>query len=240
MPCANVLTVRWGLIALTAWLLAGPSSAEPVVRQYRFREDSDTGRLVRVGVRVRESSKSASTSAHAAAPGLTVVQGRSSRGVDLDALVRREGERHGVDPDLIFAVIRQESAFDPYAVSVAGAVGLMQLMPETAKRFGVKDILDPAENVSGGVQYLRLLMERYEGDHRLALAAYNAGEGAVDRYEGIPPYSETRGYVKRITSNYRPVQAVTEDGESEAEVEIARIALVEAPDGSLRFESVSN
>ncbi len=87
---------------------------------------------------------------------------------------------------------------------------------------------------------MRLLMERYGGDHRLALAAYNAGEGAVDRYEGIPPYSETRNYVKRITSNYRPMQAVTEDGESEGEVEIARIALVEAPDGSLRFESVSN
>jgi len=160
--------------------------------------------------------------------------------VDLDALVRREGERHDVDPDLIFAVIRQESAFDPYAVSHAGAVGLMQLMPETAERFGVKDILDPAENVSGGVQYLRLLLERYEGDHRLALAAYNAGEGAVDRYQGIPPYSETRDYVKRITSNYRPVQAVPEDGELDEEVEITHIALVEASDGSLRFETASN
>lgn len=158
--------------------------------------------------------------------------------MDLDALVRREGERHGVDPDLIFAVIRQESAFDPYAVSSAGAVGLMQLMPETAKRFGVKDILDPAENVSGGVQYLRLLLERYEGDHRLALAAYNAGEGAVDRYEGIPPYRETRDYVERITSNYRTETAVLEDGESEAEAPVAHIAMIETADGSLHFGPV--
>ena len=225
---------------MTAGLLALPAGAEPVVRQYRIREDSDTGRLVRVAVRVRKSPESAKARARAAAPGATVVQGDSAHGVDLDALVKREGERHGVDPDLIFRVIRQESAFDPFAVSSAGAVGLMQLLPETAKRFGVKDILDPAENVSGGVQYLRLLLERYDGDVRLALAAYNAGEGAVDRHGGIPPYLETRDYVQRITATYRTEESAVVDGELEAESEAPRIAVLEAPDGSLRFESARN
>ncbi len=103
-----------------------------------------------------------------------------------------------MEPELIHAVIRQESGYDPYAVSHKGAKGLMQLMPATAKRFGVKDVFDPAENVQGGVKYLRQLLDRYDGDRRLALAAYNAGEGAVDRFGGVPPYRETQDYVDRI------------------------------------------
>ena len=144
-----------------------------------------------------------------------------------------------MDPALIFAVIRQESAFDPYAVSRKGAVGLMQLMPETAKLLGVKDILDPAENVQGGVKYLRRLLERYEGDVRLALAAYNAGEHAVDRYGEIPPYRETRDYVKRISTWYPTGDDVVENGESPVEASISRIAVMQAEDGSLRFETAA-
>lgn len=227
------------MIAAVVCLGVDPASSEPVRRQYRIREDSDTGRLVRVAVRVRNSpsSDAAEASGSAASGAKKVVQGRSAGSVDLETLVRRAAEQHGVDPALIFAVIRQESAFDPYAVSRKGAVGLMQLMPETAKVLGVKDILDPAENVHGGVKYLRRLLERYEGDVRLALAAYNAGEGAVDRYGEIPPYRETRDYVERISSWYPTGEKAVADGEEVVEASTSRIAFVQAADGSLRFET---
>ena len=110
-----------------------------------------------------------------------------------------EARRHGVDPDLVHAVIRAESAYNPRARSHAGACGLMQLMPATARRFGVRDIWEPAQNIRGGVTYLRFLLDRFGGDIRLVLAAYNAGEGAVAKYGNrIPPYRETRTYVRRV------------------------------------------
>jgi hypothetical protein len=102
--------------------------------------------------------------------------------------------------DLVKAVIQVESEFDPRAVSSAGARGLMQLMPFTARRFGVTDSFDPRQNIFGGVQYLRFLLDLFAGDVTLALAGYNAGENAVQRYGGIPPYKETQGYVRKIQS----------------------------------------
>ena len=116
--------------------------------------------------------------------------------------VRLRAPEYGLDPDLVLRVITAESAFDPVAESPKGASGLMQLMPGTARRFGVGDIWDPAENLDGGMAYLRWLLRYYDGDVSLTLAAYNAGEGAVDRYKGIPPYRETRQYVKRIMEDY--------------------------------------
>jgi soluble lytic murein transglycosylase-like protein len=116
--------------------------------------------------------------------------------------------RHGVDPLLVHAVIRAESAYDPKALSPRGAAGLMQLMPETAKRYGVVDRFDPAQNVEGGARYLRDLIGMFEGDLSLALAAYNAGEAAVLRYGGrIPPYAETRDYVVRVRAAYERLRA---------------------------------
>lgn len=106
---------------------------------------------------------------------------------------------HGLDPNLMDAVIVVESAYDPNAVSSRGAMGLMQLMPGTAKRFDVSDPFDPIENMRGGARYLRWLLDRYGNDLPLVLAAFNAGEGAVDQYgKQVPPYDETRGYVARI------------------------------------------
>jgi len=105
---------------------------------------------------------------------------------------------HQVSSDLVKAVIAVESEFDQWAVSSKGAQGLMQLMPFTARRFGVSDPFDPRQNIFGGVQYLRLLLDLFQGDVALGLAAYNAGENAVARYRGIPPFRETRGYVQKI------------------------------------------
>jgi soluble lytic murein transglycosylase-like protein len=112
--------------------------------------------------------------------------------------IREIAGRHGVDADLVEAVIRAESAFNPRAVSNKGAQGLMQLMPRTASALGVRNAFDPYQNIDGGVRHLRYLLDRYPGNVSLALAAYNAGEKAVDYYRGIPPYAETTQYVQRI------------------------------------------
>jgi hypothetical protein len=112
--------------------------------------------------------------------------------------IREIAARHGVDADLVEAVIRVESAFNPRAVSNKGAQGLMQLMPRTASALGVRNAFDPYQNIDGGVRHLRYLLDRYPGNVSLALAAYNAGEKAVDYYRGIPPYAETTQYVHKI------------------------------------------
>jgi hypothetical protein len=112
--------------------------------------------------------------------------------------IREISARHGVDPTLVESVIRAESAFNPTAVSRTGARGLMQLMPRTATALGVRDSFNPRENIEGGVRHLRYLLDRYPGNVALAVAAYNAGEGAVDSHRGIPPYVETQQYVQRV------------------------------------------
>jgi hypothetical protein len=116
-------------------------------------------------------------------------------------IIREHAGRHGLSPDLVTAVIQVESAFNPRALSPKGAMGLMQLMPSTATEYGVMHPFDPDENIGAGVAYLRRLMDRYDGRVELALAAYNAGPGAVDKYgETVPPYQETRNYVRKIKS----------------------------------------
>lgn len=115
-------------------------------------------------------------------------------------LIYASAQRHGVHPDLVAAVVRAESAFQPSAVSHAGAQGLMQLMPATAERFGLRggQVFEPARNIDAGTRYLAWLLNRFDGDLALTLAGYNAGEGTVDRYQGVPPYRETRGYIQKI------------------------------------------
>lgn len=120
-----------------------------------------------------------------------------------DEIIRKASARHGVDPNLIIAVMRQESGFNSRAVSYKGATGLMQLMPATARRFGVTNIYDPAQNIEGGTRYMRFLLDKFNGDVKLALAGYNAGEGAVVNYGyTVPPYRETRNYVRAISARY--------------------------------------
>lgn len=138
----------------------------------------------------------------------------SSGDAALDRLIFEAGAREGVDPRLLHAVIWQESKYKPAAVSHAGAQGLMQLMPAAAKRFDCEDRNDPASNVAAGTKYLRWLLKRFDGDVTLALAAYNAGEGSVDKHEGVPPFNETQNYVRVITArygkNYHPTLAPEE------------------------------
>jgi soluble lytic murein transglycosylase-like protein len=114
------------------------------------------------------------------------------------AEIRAAAARHGVEEAVVRAIIHAESAYNPNALSRVGAQGLMQLMPATARRFGVSNAFDAGQNIGGGVQYLAWLLKRFNGDLTLAAAGYNAGEGAVDKYRGVPPYSETRRYVERV------------------------------------------
>lgn len=122
---------------------------------------------------------------------------------EVEALVKHLAPQYAIDPQLVMALISVESGFNTKAVSPKNAQGLMQLIPETAERFGVKKVFNPAENIKGGLAYLRWLMAFFQGEVRLVLAAYNAGERAVERYKGVPPYEETKNYVQRITSMYK-------------------------------------
>jgi soluble lytic murein transglycosylase-like protein len=121
-------------------------------------------------------------------------------------LVANNAAKYRVDPKLVLAVIATESAFQSDAVSSKNAQGLMQLIPETAQRFGVKNVFDPADNIRGGTMYLRWLLAHFRGNTALAIAAYNAGENAVDRYDGVPPYPETKAYVAKVRHLYAPAQ----------------------------------
>jgi soluble lytic murein transglycosylase-like protein len=127
-----------------------------------------------------------------------VVLSATAKPTDLAQMVEAAARRHGLDPELVRAVVAVESGFRPDAVSPKGAQGLMQLMPATARSLGVTDAFDPFSNLDGGTRYLRMLVTRYGGDLKRALAAYNAGEGAVARHGGVPPYPETLAYVRKV------------------------------------------
>jgi soluble lytic murein transglycosylase-like protein len=122
---------------------------------------------------------------------------------ELEPVIKRHSSQQQLHPALIRAIIKAESNFDPRAISRAGAIGLMQLMPQTAVRLDVRDMFDPDENVGGGTKYLRQLLDRFHGNLPLALAAYNAGENIVDRYQSLPPIDETRQYVRKVLRYYR-------------------------------------
>lgn len=129
-----------------------------------------------------------------------------------DELIRQTAHAHQVEPALVKAVIHAESSFNPYARSRKGAMGLMQLMPATARRFGIQNAYHPGDNIQGGVRYLSMLINRYDGNLRLALAAYNAGEYIVDDLGEIPPYRETQNYVKRVLSLFKAYKNVDATG----------------------------
>jgi hypothetical protein len=155
-------------------------------------------------------------------PSLRFASGqRVGEEVPFASLIERAAERFGVNPALLVSIIAVESSFQPRAVSPKGARGLMQLMPATAARFGVRldELFDPERNVEAGTRYVRFLLDRFGEDLEKVLASYNAGEGAVDRWGGVPPYRETRGYVVRVSEEFRSRSASVGDRSSTTSVQ---------------------
>jgi len=129
-----------------------------------------------------------------------------AQSTNIDELVETFSNKYGIDGDFIKAIIKQESGFNPNATSKKGAMGLMQLMPKTAESLGVLDAYNPSQNIEGGVKYLKNLLEKYDGNKEMALAAYNAGPTAVKKYGGVPPYKETQNYINAIMGTYNKVK----------------------------------
>ncbi len=151
-----------------------------------------------------------------------MAKGYSVTTEEVESAIQEAATRHNVDPNLVRAIIKVESNFNPRAVSNRGAMGLMQLMPSTARRLKVRNPFDVHQNVDAGVRHFRSLLENYKGDVRLSLAAYNAGEGAVRSYRGIPPFTETRKYVRTITNLYNGGQLIMFGRPSKPEIKVFR------------------
>jgi soluble lytic murein transglycosylase-like protein len=180
------------MMAASPMRAAGPASGTaPAPRQIVVRVDSRTGKLVRT-----------------AAPQLKPASPSKPK-PEIAAIVEHAASENQVDPLLVHSIIQEESNFNPYAISSKGAEGLMQLMPPTARMLGVANSFDPRQNIEAGVRYLKQLQDIYHDD-RLALAAYNAGPAAVDKYKQVPPYKETQEYVNRVGSRYTNARTAAE------------------------------
>jgi soluble lytic murein transglycosylase-like protein len=192
----------FGLGVALWWVVGGPPSLAQAGAVYRFVDEHGVVHLSNVpsDPRYRSYRPTAISGTLGAVPPVSYTNLSDYR--RYDDLFERASHAYGLSPALIKAVVRTESNFKADAVSRKGARGLMQLMPKTAAQLGVRDAFRPSENVLAGTRYLRSMLDRY-GDVRYALAAYNAGPTAVDRYGGIPPYPETRQYVKRVMRYYR-------------------------------------
>ena len=209
--------------------------------------------LLRSAPRVRLTSYAYNPSNALPMAAASSLDGFTTGDTKIDSYIADSGRRHGVDPVLLYAIMHRESAFKRNAVSYKGARGLMQLMPATAARLGVRNIFDPQQNIDGGARYMKFLLNRFGGDVRLALAGYNAGEGAVDKYSGVPPYRETREYVRRIGERYAmmrnpeiarraPAQTLTEavaanDAAPTGPLYERNVYAVRLPDGKLMLVS---
>jgi soluble lytic murein transglycosylase-like protein len=273
---ANILqrscfNLSWGLVLALPLLAADglPANGAPATETQParmvsvVRSDQRTGKLVRSVVvspkpvadrKVAETvvaPRVISSAAPAAAPAAAaVINAKSSTYAGINQLVADAAARESLPPELIHSVIKVESDYNPNAVSPKGAQGLMQLIPETAQRFGVNNAFSPAENIQGGAKYLRYLLELFKGDYVRALAAYNAGEGAVTRYNGVPPYAETQNYLVQVSKQLkinlagqpRPKPNETAAPKPEANPEskpdgVTHLQEIVLPDGTVRYVS---
>ena len=196
---ATVTALLLGSLALCV----RPASAQIA----KIKDDSGRNFFINSNPAAIKIATSTKSHANIYLPAETSLTGHSRAAMDIDRdgvekLVREAADRHKMDPALVRAVIETESNWNPKAYSHKGAGGLMQLIPTTAQRYGAYDVFDPQQNIDAGVKYLRTLLERYHGNLDLALAAYNAGEGAVDRAGGVPSFRETRDYVQKVQYAY--------------------------------------
>ena len=186
---------------------SGKRLLQPTALMRPVRQPTVAQMSVSEGLADRDGTRPASfNGSFKLAAGSASLKGFSTGDVAVDSYILDSSRRYGIDPLLIYSQMHQESTFKPRALSYKGASGLMQLMPATARRLGVSNIWDPKQNIDGGVKYMRMLLDMFGGDVSLALAGYNAGEGAVMKYGyNIPPYSETREYVRRISARYAAI-----------------------------------
>jgi soluble lytic murein transglycosylase-like protein len=217
-------------------LFAGDTPARPQRITSVVRTDARTGKLVRsivVTPRPATGRVAAGTvnAPRVVAPAVPKSQPAAPKAID--EAVDQIAARQSLAPELIHSVIKVESNYNPFAVSSKGALGLMQLIPATARRFGVSDVFDPVENIEGGAKYLRYLLDLYNGNYALALAAYNAGENAVAKYGTVPPYRETQNYVLSVAAQLQKAKA-----ESARQKEKKVIPEEPAPDGARHIQQI--
>jgi len=186
-------------------IAAAAARVSELEQMLRFQSPGPAARTSSASFAAQLQSASATTgtapAASASAAGATAAASELPAGTPYAAEITAAAKKHGVDPALLAGLVRQESNFNPAAGSPAGAQGLTQLMPATAASLGVTDVHDPAQALDGGAKYLRQQLDRFGGDVARALAAYNAGPGAVERFGGVPPYAETQEYVRRVQAN---------------------------------------
>jgi soluble lytic murein transglycosylase-like protein len=187
------------LVQLVVCLLILAGSVAPAYAQIYSWRDAQGLLVVSDKPRTDAGEMTTYTVPRASGVRATTAADGPSKSAAFDEAIEEHATAQGVSPDLVRAVIQVESAFNPQAVSPKGAMGLMQLMPATARELGVENPFQPEENIRGGVVYLRQLLDRYDSNVELALAAYNAGPGSVERYGAVPPYRETQAYVKKVT-----------------------------------------
>jgi soluble lytic murein transglycosylase-like protein len=248
---------RWmwvGLATATLWAadgtVTGDAARRPVHMTSVVRSDPKTGKLVRSVVVTAKPVAERKVSETVVAPRVVETSAPPAAAqpavtpADLQDAVNRIADQHGLPPELLHSVIKVESNYNPYAVSPKGAMGIMQLIPATARRFGVEDVFDPVENIEGGARYLAYLLELYGGNYPLALAAYNAGENAVAKYGTVPPYAETQNYIKMVAKHLEEAQKSSAKAKeqkpakpSEPVTEGHHIVQVVGPDGAVRFVS---
>ncbi len=236
----------WSAVLAPFAANAGDPAERPQHITSVVRPDLKTGRLVRTVVVtpkpvVEQRVAETVVQPRVVSPVEPAVE-RASPARGIDEAVERIAAQQAVLPELIHSVIQVESNYNPFAVSSKGALGLMQLIPSTARRFGVADVFNPLENIEGGARYLRYLLDLYHDNYTLALAAYNAGENAVAKYGTVPPYRETQNYVQQVAAQFRKAKARPAP-RKEKETKAAETApdgfrhiqqLVE-PDGSVRY-----